>query len=116
MRLSLVAAGVLANDGRLRSATYAKLLRQPEPRAVRERLVVPSICSCEVACAERSGVRHRKDALQPLDFSNGVIGVHASQSSSTRRERVKRKQHWSFLTDWCVASVSIELTRLAGAE
>jgi len=56
-RLSLVAAGVLANDGRLRSATYAKMLPEPEPRAVRERLVVPSIRSREIACAEWSNVR-----------------------------------------------------------
>jgi hypothetical protein len=76
MRLSVVAAGVLTNDGRLRSATYAKMLPQPEPRAVREHIVVPMIGSRKVACAQRSRVWDHEDALQSLDFSNGLFNAH----------------------------------------
>jgi hypothetical protein len=65
--------------GRFRSATDAKMLPQPEPRAVRQILIVPPIRSREVARAQRSRVGHREDALQPLDFSNGLLGVHPSQ-------------------------------------
>jgi hypothetical protein len=43
-----------------------------------EHFVVPSIRSREVAAAERSGVRRCEDALQPLDFGNGLLGVHWS--------------------------------------
>jgi hypothetical protein len=46
------------------------------------------IRSREVACAQRSGVRHREDALQSLDFSNGLFSIHPFQSSSTNREGV----------------------------
>jgi hypothetical protein len=48
---------------RLRSAANAVSLPKPEPRAIRELIVVPPIYGREVACAERSGVRHGKDAL-----------------------------------------------------
>ena len=46
---------------------------------MREHLVVPAIRSREVAQAQRSSVRHREDALQSLDFSNGLFSVHPSQ-------------------------------------
>jgi hypothetical protein len=58
---------------------------------MRVRLVVSSIGSRDVAWAQRSPVGHREDALQPLDFVNGPFGVHRVQSSSARREWVKRK-------------------------
>jgi hypothetical protein len=37
---------------------------------VREHVVVPSIHSREVACAQRSGVRHGEDALKVLDLGD----------------------------------------------
>jgi hypothetical protein len=37
---------------------------------------MPPIRSREVACAQRSGIRHRKDTLQPLDLRNGTYDVH----------------------------------------
>jgi len=40
-------------------------------------LVVPSIRRRQVACVQRSGIRHREHAFQSLDFGNSVIGVHA---------------------------------------
>lgn len=44
-----------------------------------EHFVMPSIRCREVAWAQRSGVRHREDALQPLNFSDGLVNVHAAQ-------------------------------------
>jgi putative ribosome biogenesis GTPase RsgA len=35
-----------------------------------------SIRSREVASAQRSGVRHGKEALYPLDLGNSLLGVH----------------------------------------
>jgi hypothetical protein len=45
------------------SATNPVLLPKPKPRAVSEHFIVPSIRSREVTRAQRSGVRHGKDAL-----------------------------------------------------
>jgi hypothetical protein len=42
-------------------------------------LIVPTIRSREVACAQRSGVGHREDALQQLDFGDGLFSVHPSK-------------------------------------
>ncbi len=55
-----------------------------KPRAMRERMVVPSVRSSEVACAQRSRVGHREDALQPLDFGNALFSVHPSQYLTER--------------------------------
>ena len=66
------------------------LLPKPKPRAMREHFVVPPIRSREVACAQRSRVGHREDALKVFDFSNVLFNVHPSPSSSTKPERVKR--------------------------
>jgi hypothetical protein len=57
---------------------------------VRERLIVPPIHSSEVACAQRSRVGHRENALQPLDFSNGLLGVHSVSIIQQKRRAVKR--------------------------
>jgi hypothetical protein len=57
---------------------------------MRVHLIVPPIRGPNVGCTQGSSVRHREDALKPLDFSNGLVGVHASLSSSTKREAVKR--------------------------
>ena len=43
---------------------------------MREHIVVPSIGSREVALAERSGIGHCQDALQPLNFGNGLFSIH----------------------------------------
>jgi hypothetical protein len=61
------------------SATDPIPLPEPKPRALGERLIVPSIRSREVTLAQRSDVRHRVSALQPLDFGNGLLSVHLSQ-------------------------------------
>ena len=70
---------------RLGAATDSIPLPESKPRAVRELFIVPSIRSREVCLAQRSGVRHREDALQPLDFSNDQLGVHPSQYGAQGR-------------------------------
>jgi len=40
---------------------------------------VPAIRSREIPQAQRTGIRHGKEALQPLDLSNALFGVHSSQ-------------------------------------
>ena len=52
---------------------------------MRQHIVVPSIRSREVALAQRSGVGHREDALQPLDFNNALFSVHPSQYLTERQ-------------------------------
>jgi hypothetical protein len=69
-----------------RAAANPILLPKPKPRTMREHVVVPSIRSRDVACVQRSGIRHRVDALQPLDFGNGPLGVHPSQYLTERLE------------------------------
>ena len=56
-----------------------------KPRALRQRIVMPSVRSRKVACAQRSRVGHREDALQPLDFSNAPFRVHPPQYLTERR-------------------------------
>jgi hypothetical protein len=46
---------------------------------MREHFVVPSIRSREVACGQRSRVRHFEDSLKVLDFGDGSVNVHAAQ-------------------------------------
>jgi hypothetical protein len=58
------------------SAADPILLPEPEPWALREHFVVPSIRSREVAPAQRSGVRLCEDALKALDFGNSLFSVH----------------------------------------
>ena len=60
------------------STTDTIALPKPEPRTLRKHFVVLSICSREIICVQRSGIRHGKDMLQPLDFSDGAVGVHPS--------------------------------------
>jgi hypothetical protein len=62
--LPLVTAfGLVCSVTCSRAAANAVLLPEPKPRALREHLVVPSIHTVEVARAQRSGVRHGKEAL-----------------------------------------------------
>ena len=58
---------------------------KPKPRAMREHFIVPSICSRDVACAERPDVRRFEHFLQLLDVVNDAFNVHAPQSSRKRR-------------------------------
>jgi hypothetical protein len=46
---------------------------------------VPSIGSRDVTGARRSAVGNRENALQPLDFSNALFGVHPSQYLTERQ-------------------------------
>ncbi len=47
------------------------------------------IRSREVACAQRSSVGHREDALQSLDFSNALFSVHSVSISNLSTAMVK---------------------------
>jgi hypothetical protein len=67
------------------SAANPEMLPKPKPRAVPEHFVVPPIRSRKVACAQQSRVWHREDALQPLDLSNALLGVHTSQYLTERQ-------------------------------
>jgi len=69
-----------AKDRGLRSATDTVTLPKPEPRAIGLLLVVPAIRSRDIAGAQRPAVWDREDALQPLDFGNGLLDVHARTS------------------------------------
>jgi|ERR1019366_5763080 hypothetical protein len=62
--------GLVCAVTRSRAAAHPIPLPKPKPRAVREHVVVPSIHSREVACAQRSGVRHGEDALRVLDLGD----------------------------------------------
>jgi hypothetical protein len=61
----------------LRSATDAIPLPNPKPRALCEHFVVPSIRRRDVAYAEWSTVRDFENDFYPLDFGNGLLGVHS---------------------------------------
>ena len=76
------------------SAANSVLLPQSEPRAMREHFVMPSIGSRDVACAEWPDIRRFEHFLYLLDLVNNAFNVHASQSSSTKCEWVKRKRDW----------------------
>src|ERR1019366_1303168 len=71
--------GLVCAVTRSRAAAHPIPLPKPKPRAVREHVVVPSIHSREVACAQRSGVRHGEDALKVLDLGDDSVNVHAAQ-------------------------------------
>ena len=52
---------------------------------MRERFIVPSICSRDVAGAERSDVRRFEHFLELFNVVNDAFNVHAPQSSRKRR-------------------------------
>src|SRR2546430_17531692 len=54
------------------------------------RLGVPSIGSREVSRSQRTGFWNRKSALQPLDFGNGLLGIHSVSISNISTTTVKR--------------------------
>ena len=72
------------------------MLPQPKPRAMREHFVVPSIGSRDVACAEWPNIRRFEQFLYLLNLVNDAFNVHGSQSSSRKRESVKREPHFAF--------------------
>jgi hypothetical protein len=61
-------------------------LPKPKPRAAGVHFVVPSIYGREVTRVHWSGVRDGEDALQPLDFGNGLFSVHPSHYLTEMRE------------------------------
>jgi hypothetical protein len=65
---------------------------------MREHLVVPSIGSTDVACAEWPNVRRFEHFLQLLNLVDDAFNVHAFQSSIRKPESVKREPHFAFLT------------------
>ena len=77
---------------RLGSATDTIPLPQAKPRAMRERFIVPSICSRDVAGAERSDVRRFEHFLYLFNIVNDAFNVHAPQSSRKRRLAVNPKR------------------------
>jgi hypothetical protein len=56
---------------------------------MREHLVVPAIRSRDVVYAEWPNIRRLEHFLYLLNLVNDAFNVHASQSSSTKREWVK---------------------------
>gem|GEM_PF-5137849 len=74
---------------RLASAAEAIPLPKAKPRTLREHFVVPSIRSRKIARAQRSNVRHRKDALKAFDFGNSLFGVHSVPISNIKGAMVK---------------------------
>src|ERR1700721_2784789 len=64
---------------RLRSAANPEMLPNPEPRAMPQYFVVPSIGSSAAACAEGSNIRRFEDALKAL-----VHGTYTEHSWTPR--------------------------------
>jgi hypothetical protein len=60
---------------------------------VREHVVVPSIRSCEIGQAQRSGVRHREDALKGLDSGDGSVDVHAANLEAPATSILNLQEH-----------------------
>ncbi len=63
----------------LGATTNSVALPKPKPGAMREHLVVSAIGGREIAQTHRSRIPHREDALQQLDFGNGLFRVHPDQ-------------------------------------
>jgi hypothetical protein len=63
--------------GGFASATNPEMLPNPEPRALREHFVVPSVGSRDVACAEWPNIRRFEHFLQLLDVVNDAFNVHS---------------------------------------
>ena len=68
--------------GRLGSATDAKILPEPKPRAAGLPFVVPSIGSRDVACVEWSNIRRFEHFLKLLDVVNDAFNVHSVSISN----------------------------------
>jgi len=54
------------------------MLPQPEPRAMREHFIVPSIGSRDVACAEWPNIRRFEHFLYLRNLVDDAFNVHAS--------------------------------------
>jgi hypothetical protein len=59
-------------------ARQSELLPDAEPRIPGAQLVMPSIRSLTVGQREGSGVRQRVNALQQLNFGDGLLSVHCN--------------------------------------
>ncbi len=77
------------------------MLPNSEPRTIREHFVVPSIRSGKVARAQRSGVRYREGALQPINFGNDPFGVHPPQYLPLRK-RGQTGSSAGVFESWCL--------------
>jgi len=53
------------------------VLPQSEPWAGRECFIVPSVCSRDIVCAERSNIGSFEQLLQLLDVINDALNIHA---------------------------------------
>jgi hypothetical protein len=51
---------------------------QPKPRTVRIHIIMPSVCSREVAQLEGSGVRKGENVLQPFNLCDRLLGIHSA--------------------------------------
>jgi hypothetical protein len=61
----------------LRSAADSVVLPQPEPWAVRELFIVPSIRRRDVACAQWPNIRSLEHLLQLLNVIDDSLNIHA---------------------------------------
>jgi hypothetical protein len=87
----LLAFGFACPESRgLGSAADTIALPEPEPRAMGEHFVVPSIGSRDVACAEWSDVRRFEHLLELLDVVNDAFNVHSVSISNISMAPVKR--------------------------
>jgi hypothetical protein len=80
---------------------------------MREHFVVPSIRSREVAGAQRSGVRHREDALKALNFDDSLLGVHSVSLSNMSVAIVKRSGIRAF-PQWPIGAIPAARTGAYG--
>lgn len=63
------------------SAADAIVLPELEPRAVRQRFIVPSIGRGDIARGERSDIRSFEHLFELLNFVNYAFNIHARQYS-----------------------------------
>jgi hypothetical protein len=73
-------------------ATDTKILPQPEPGTVGEGLIMPSIRSRDIACADGPDVRCLEHFLKLPDVINNAFNVHPEQYSESAFAR--RSERW----------------------
>lgn len=78
------------NHWSLSSAADAVVLPEFEPRAIRQRFIVPSIGRGDIARRERSDIRSFEHLLQLLNVVNDAFNVHARQYSGRMPARCGR--------------------------
>jgi len=82
------------------------MLPQPEPRAVRELIVVPAIGSSDVACAEWPNIRRFEHFLQLLNLVNDALNIHASPIIYEKAGMSQTEGHWWFVSESCSTNQS----------